>query len=73
MPTATPAPEHIAEAAYFLWLEEGCPEGREAEHWHRAAAALSAPAPRKRAAPKKAAAAKPAANPRARKSATTDS
>jgi hypothetical protein len=26
----------IRERAYHLWREDGCPEGREAEHWDRA-------------------------------------
>lgn len=70
MPKATPEKDHIAEAAYFLWLEEGRPEGRAADHWARATAALTAPAPRKRAAakstPAKTTAAK-SAKPRTRK------
>jgi hypothetical protein len=65
----------LRDAAYKLWLEEGQPEGRDQEHWHKAIAALSpaepgaeseakpkAKAPRKTA-PK--AAAKPAAKPKA--------
>ena len=28
--------ERIRERAYLLWLEEGQPEGRHAEHWERA-------------------------------------
>jgi hypothetical protein len=27
---------HIAVAAYYLWLEAGCPHGCAEEHWHRA-------------------------------------
>lgn len=30
------AEQHIRERAYFLWLEEGCPENRADEHWFRA-------------------------------------
>ncbi len=26
----------IRERAYFLWRQEGCPESRADEHWHRA-------------------------------------
>lgn len=26
----------IAELAHFIWLREGRPEGRSAEHWQRA-------------------------------------
>lgn len=40
------AESHIAEAAFFLWLEEGQPEGRAEEHWLRAKEALAAPAPK---------------------------
>jgi Protein of unknown function (DUF2934)/Anti-sigma factor NepR len=25
--------QRVRERAYFLWLEEGCPEGRALEHW----------------------------------------
>jgi len=25
--------EQIAEEAYRIWLEEGCPEGRQTRHW----------------------------------------
>jgi hypothetical protein len=28
--------EEIAVAAYHLWQQEGCPHGRDQEHWHRA-------------------------------------
>ena len=31
---------HIREAAYFLWLEEGKPHGRDEEHWQKAVGAL---------------------------------
>ena len=27
----------IRERAYAIWQEEGCPEGREQQHWERAA------------------------------------
>lgn len=30
------AEQRIRERAYFLWRQEGCPEGRADEHWHRA-------------------------------------
>jgi hypothetical protein len=36
---ARPSPiteERIRERAYRLWLEEGQPEGKDAEHWERA-------------------------------------
>jgi hypothetical protein len=30
-------PDHqIAAAAYYIWLNEGCPHGRDREHWQRA-------------------------------------
>jgi hypothetical protein len=32
-----PPEQAIAEAAYFLWQAEGCPLGRDKEHWLRAA------------------------------------
>jgi hypothetical protein len=28
----------IRERAYFLWRQEGCPDGRAIEHWHQARA-----------------------------------
>ncbi|MCM8739099.1 DUF2934 domain-containing protein [Azospirillum sp. A1-3] len=31
----------IQERAYQIWQEEGCPEGREQEHWLRAEAEIS--------------------------------
>ena len=31
--------DRIREVAYFLWLDEGCPEGRADRHWATAAAA----------------------------------
>jgi hypothetical protein len=34
--------EHrIREIAYFIWLEEGCPNGRDHEHWERASDRLA--------------------------------
>jgi hypothetical protein len=30
----------IRERAYQIWCEEGKPEGREQEHWHRARAEI---------------------------------
>ena len=26
----------ISEIAYKLWIEDGCPEGKDQEHWFRA-------------------------------------
>ncbi len=28
--------QYARERAYFLWQQEGCPENRAEEHWHRA-------------------------------------
>lgn len=28
--------QRIRERAYFLWQEDGCPQGREDEYWERA-------------------------------------
>jgi hypothetical protein len=28
--------QRIRERAYQIWLEEGCPEGRELDHWNMA-------------------------------------
>jgi hypothetical protein len=36
--------DRIREIAYFLWLEEGCPEGEAERHW-LAAEALVEPEP----------------------------
>jgi hypothetical protein len=35
-----PPEQAIAEAAYFIWQAEGCPHGRDKEHWLRAAQQL---------------------------------
>ncbi|HEY6518128.1 MAG TPA: DUF2934 domain-containing protein [Roseiarcus sp.] len=41
--------DRVREIAYFLWLDEGCPEGEEERHWTTAEAALeSEPERRKR-------------------------
>ena len=57
--------ERISEIAYGFWLEEGEPQGRDEEHWHRALAALNAPAAKAKPARKA------AAKPRVAKKATT--
>ncbi|MBP2298615.1 hypothetical protein J2850_001298 [Azospirillum picis] len=59
--------QRIRERAYAIWLDEGCPHGRDSEHWLRAEQALAddaaglpdlspvvaeVKAPRKAAAPK---------------------
>jgi hypothetical protein len=28
--------QRIRDRAYHLWLEEGCPDGREKDHWDMA-------------------------------------
>ena len=68
--------EAIKERAYHIWVREGCPHGRDFEHWVQAQVELEAElrsvngggapkkkaaAPRKAAAKAKPAAAKPAA------------
>jgi hypothetical protein len=37
--------EQTADLAYRIYLEEGCPDGRQLEHWLRAEARLMAPIP----------------------------
>jgi hypothetical protein len=36
--------DRIAVAAYHLWQREGCPHGRDKEHWHMAVEQLRRPA-----------------------------
>lgn len=55
--------EYIRVAAYYIWENEGRPEGKDAEHWARAAEML-------KKAPAKKAAAKPAAKKAPAKKAT---
>jgi hypothetical protein len=33
--------QRIREHAYQIWLEEGCPEGRDLDHWDMAIALVS--------------------------------
>lgn len=40
--TSSDKDEQIRHRAYMLWLDEGQPEGREAEHWDRACALIEA-------------------------------
>ncbi|HEY1864680.1 MAG TPA: DUF2934 domain-containing protein [Roseiarcus sp.] len=41
--------DRIREIAYFLWLDEGCPEGEAERHWIKAETMLdSEPSERKR-------------------------
>jgi hypothetical protein len=37
--------DHIREAAYYLWDNEGRPADKAEEHWYRALQALVPPAP----------------------------
>lgn len=62
MTQQTQTDDHIRDAAYFLWLKDGQPEGRDQEHWLAAQAELTqvAEAPKPKA-PRKKAAAKPRA------------
>ena len=39
-PSPASDPERIAQIAYLLWLERGCPQGSPAEDWFRAEAVL---------------------------------
>ena len=59
----------IRERAYALWEQEGRPEGREWDHWVRAASEVVSPAsePAMEAAPAKKPARKAAAKPKAKK------
>lgn len=69
MPKATIDDARIAEAAFYLWLEEGKPEGRDKDHWQAAKATLEAEVAR----PRKRAAAKPrAAKPKTAATKTAD-
>ncbi|PWC32530.1 DUF2934 domain-containing protein [Azospirillum sp. TSO35-2] len=34
--------QRIRERAYAIWLEEGCPHGRDADHWRLAEQELAA-------------------------------
>lgn len=42
MKNNTPSHEEIAARAYQIFVERGCPEGRDLEHWLEAEAQLSA-------------------------------
>jgi Protein of unknown function (DUF2934) len=39
-----PKEERIRSIAYFLWQEDGCPEGRDVDHWTRACELVEAEA-----------------------------
>ena len=57
--TQTVTKTQVREAAYYLWLDDGQPEGCDEEHWLKAVDALNQPKPKTK--PKRKAAAKPAA------------
>jgi len=40
--------DRIRELAYFLWLEEGCPEGQAERHWRTAESLFDSELERKR-------------------------
>jgi hypothetical protein len=42
MPTAQTDDAAIREQAYYLWEQDGRPEGRETEYWERAKVAVTA-------------------------------
>jgi hypothetical protein len=43
MPAANQDPHRaIRETAYFIWQREGCPDGRDEEHWLSAQARVTA-------------------------------
>lgn len=68
----TDVQKRIRERAYAIWLEEGCPHGRDTEHWLRAegdiAGSLTETAPVALAAAPEA---EPPAKPKRARSATT--
>ncbi len=35
-PASPPHEEQVATLAYLIWQSEGCPDGRDEEHWHQA-------------------------------------
>jgi hypothetical protein len=39
-PPQQPTERDIRERSYFIWEQEGCPQGRACEHWLRAEAEL---------------------------------
>jgi len=43
-----PTDEEIALCAYRIWLQEGCPHGRDKEHWLKAREQLGAGAIREK-------------------------
>jgi hypothetical protein len=48
-PGSTDRNDRIREIAYFMWLDEGCPDGEDERHWTTSEALLeSEPGQRKR-------------------------
>lgn len=47
-----PVHEEIARLAHSIWRAEGCPTGRDREHWLQAEAELRQPQPRSRSGPR---------------------
>ncbi|MEZ5839355.1 MAG: DUF2934 domain-containing protein [Hyphomicrobiales bacterium] len=46
--------DDVRSAAYLIWLDEGCPDGRSEEHWHMAEAMIEKAAkPKRKRAPAK--------------------
>ena len=41
--------DRVRERAYFLWLEEGCPEGQAERHWLAAEALVEGDPPDRKA------------------------
>jgi hypothetical protein len=39
--------DRVRELAYFLWLEEGCPDGEAERHWRDAEAIIESDSVRK--------------------------
>ncbi|WP_172841189.1 DUF2934 domain-containing protein [Rhodovulum sp. P5] len=64
MSTSQIPEDHIRTAAFYLWLEEGQPEGRDLDHWEAARNRLATDRPAKTASRSKAAKPKAAAKPR---------
>lgn len=47
-PPRYPTHDEIAARAHAIWIEQGCPEGREVENWLEAERQLGGPAPASR-------------------------
>lgn len=40
-PKAKPSPDEVARIAYEIYLKEGCPQGRDVQHWLQAESQMS--------------------------------